>query len=60
MVTWNFVNIGSSNDLLPDGINPLPELLLTNLSVKSFGNHLRGNFTWNAQDNYVQHEFENY
>ena len=30
MVTGIYVNIGSGNGLLPDGIKPLPEPLLTN------------------------------
>ena len=30
MVTWNLVNIGSDNGLLPDGTKPLPEPMLTN------------------------------
>ena len=29
MATWNYVNIGSGNGLLPDGTKPLPEPMLT-------------------------------
>ena len=29
MVSWILVNIGSGNDLLPDGTKPLPEPMLT-------------------------------
>ena len=30
MASQNLVNIGSSNDLVPDGTKPLPEPVLTN------------------------------
>ena len=29
MTSWNLVNIGSDNALLPDGTKPLPEAMLT-------------------------------
>ena len=40
MVTWNRVNIGSSNALLPGGAKPLPEPILTS-SVRASEIHLR-------------------
>ena len=33
MVTLIWVNIGSGNGLLPDGIKPLPESMMTNLKI---------------------------
>ena len=44
MATEIWVNIGSGNDLLPDGTKPLPELMLTIISKVQW--HLsEGTFT---------------
>ena len=37
MLTQIWVNIGSGNGLLPDGIKPLPEPMLTNHQYSAMG-----------------------
>ena len=41
MVTWDLVNIGSGNGLVPDSTKPLPEPILTYRLLRSSHIHLR-------------------
>ena len=56
MVTWNFVDIGSGNCLLPDGTKPIPEPVLTYVISEgllySLSYSPEDNFTGNAQSRY--------
>ena len=56
MVTKILVNIGSGNNLLPDGTKPSLELMFTNHQWHS----PQGNFTGYTQESYPWYKFENY
>ena len=56
VTSWNLVNIGLGDGLLPDGTKPLPEPILINRQWESVA------FTWglfHRTDIYLWYDFEN-
>ena len=60
MVTEIWVNIGSGNDLLPNGTKPLPEPMLTYHQWGSVAFTWEQFHSWSAEAAILYNESENY